>query len=129
MDFFLQPHLHTIKSYIKDTSDFLLMLEHVGPLPCGTLLSAADVVSLYTNIPNLEAIAAVLEFLLANRQKSWNPKNESLIELLHLVLELNIFQFDGKNYIQVGGTAMGTRVALSLVNIFMAKVNTTGYRC
>ncbi len=75
-------------------------------------------VSLYTNIPNLEAILAVLEFLKEHREHScwW-----SLVELLKLVLELNNFQFNDENYIQVGGTAMGTRVAPSLANIFMAR--------
>ena len=43
----------------------------------------------------------------------------SLVELLAQVLSLNNFQFDGQNYLQVGGTAMGTRVAPSYANIFM----------
>ena len=34
-------------------------------------------------------------------------------------MKLNNFQFDDENYLQVGGTAMGTRVAPSLANIFM----------
>ena len=78
-------------------------------------------VSLYINIPNLEAIIAILEFLREHRPDCWNPKNDSLIELLKLVLELNNFQFNNENFIQVGGTAMGTRVAPSLANIFMAR--------
>ena len=48
------------------------------------------------------------------------PSNTSILHLLKMVLELNNFQFNGKHYLQVGGTAMGTRVAPTLANIFMA---------
>ena len=37
--------------------------------------------------------------------------NETLIKLLTLVLEKNNFQFNGQNYIQIGGTCMGTKLA------------------
>ena len=36
------------------------------------------------------------------------------------VLKFNNFQFDGKDYLQVGGTAMGTKVAPSLATVYMA---------
>ena len=79
-----------------------------------------DVVSSYTNIPIIEAIRAVREFLKIHRPGNLKPSNESLCELLEAVLTINCFQFNGVNYIQVGGTAMGTKVAPSLANIFMA---------
>ena len=33
---------------------------------------------------------------------------------------MNNFQFNGENYLQIGGTAIGTRVAPSCTNLFMA---------
>ena len=48
------------------------------------------------------------------------PTNISLVELLEAVLTLNNFQFNDENFLQVGGTAMGTKVAPSLANVFMA---------
>ena len=36
----------------------------------------------------------------------------------------NSFQFNGKNYLQIHGTAMGTKMAVAFANIFMAKVET-----
>ena len=39
--------------------------------------------------------------------------------MLAQVLSYNNFKFDGKNSLQVGGTAMGTRVAPSYAYIFM----------
>ena len=36
-----------------------------------------------------------------------------------MILTLKNVQFNDENYLQVGGTAMGTKVAPSLANIFM----------
>ena len=73
-----------------------------------------DVMSLYTNIPPDEGI---------------NIKNELLFSIgllqraLKLILGENSFQFNGKkNYVQINGTAMGTKMAVAFANIFMAKV-------
>ena len=44
--------------------------------------------------------------------------------MLRLVLKENSFQFNGKNYLQVHGTAMGTKMAVAFANIFMADIET-----
>ncbi len=44
------------------------------------------------------------------------------MKLLTAVLHMNNFNFNGKNYLQVGGTAMGTRLAPSYANIFMGRL-------
>ena len=62
---------------------------------------------------------ATLRALRKTRPNGIQPSNLSLVEMLAQVLSYNNFQFDGKNYLQVGGTAMGTRVAPSYANIFM----------
>ncbi len=48
------------------------------------------------------------------------PTNESICDLLELVLQCNNFQFNGENYVRKGGTAICTKVAPSPANIFMA---------
>ena len=78
-----------------------------------------DVASLYTNIPNdggLLAAKTVLDNYRMGRQK---PKNSSLCQLLEMVLTMNNFDFAGRHYLQVGGTAMGTKVAPSFANTYM----------
>ena len=47
---------------------------------------------------------------------------EHIRTLLNIVLAHNIFEFNGKMYKQVGGVAMGTRVAPTFANIYMAQV-------
>ena len=44
--------------------------------------------------------------------------------MLSLILKENSFQFNGKNYLQIHGTAMGTKMAVAFANIFMANIET-----
>jgi hypothetical protein len=119
-DFFLKPLVQTTKSYVKDTTDFINKIETVPALSTDTLLCTIDVTSLYTNIPNKEGIEACKRILDLHRSPDDKPSNENIIHLLEYVLYMNNFDFNGKHYLQVGGTAMGTRVAPSFANIFMA---------
>ena len=122
VDIFLRPHLNKIPSYIRDTTDFLQKLEALPELSEGSFLCTLDVSSLYTNIPNLEGLRAIGRFLSSHREygKDPEPSNQSLCQLLNMVLTMNSFQFNGEDYLQVAGTAMGTRVAPTYANIFMA---------
>ena len=119
VDHFIQPIVPTLKSYIKDSGHFLNILNEVE-LTDDIILCTLDVTSLYTNIPNDEGITAVRRSLSTTRDFMENPTNNSICDLLHLVLSCNNFQFDNKHYLQIGGTAMGTRVAPSFANIFMS---------
>ncbi len=78
-----------------------------------------DVTSLYTNISHILGMLAIKTILEQYRESFEMPSNGSLLHLLELVLKRNNFQFNGKDYLQVGGTAMGTRVAPSLANVFV----------
>ena len=73
-----------------------------------------DVVSLYTNIPHDEGIRSIQDLLNSNRQNQL-PTNANLIRLLEMVLKMNNFTFTNKNYLQINGTVIGTRVAPTYV--------------
>ena len=77
-----------------------------------------DVMSLYTNIPHDEGIKCIHDILNSNR-KNQLPTNANLIRLLEMVLKMNNFTFNNKNYLQINGMAMGTRVAPTYANLFM----------
>jgi hypothetical protein len=79
-----------------------------------------DVTSLYTNIPHDEGIEACREVW--NNRISQRPSIESLIQLLEHVLKFNNFVFNGEYYLQISGTAMGTKMAPSYANIFMGRL-------
>ena len=117
-DIFLKPHLPEIRSYIRDTTDFIQKLNDLPRLSNKTLLCTLDVSSLYTNIPNIEGRVAVAKFLRKYRVfgKDPEPTNMSLCQMLNMVLTMNNFRFNGINYLQTAGTAMGTRVAPTYAN-------------
>ena len=84
-----------------------------------------DVSSLYTNIPQEEGTEIVHKAY--DSFQNYNPPipTRFLREMLGLVLNENSFQFNGENYFQKHGTSMGTKMAVSFANIFMAKIETT----
>ena len=48
--------------------------------------------------------------------------------MLSLILQENSFQFNGKDYLQTHGTAMGTKIAVAFANIYMAKIESKAPR-
>ena len=120
VDLHLQPHVQNLPSYLQDTTDFLRKQDAMGQLPPETLLVSMDVTSLYTNIPHEDGIKACEEVWEARAVK--DPPTQILINLLTLVLKCNNFEFNGKHYLQIQGTAMGTKMAPSYANIFMGRL-------
>ena len=120
VDHFLAPIVRQGPSFVRDTGDFLWKLREVGHLQGDEILVTLDVSSLYTNIPNSEGCEAAYQSLLQTRGLEANPSNLSLKELLAQVLTYNNFKFNGCHYLQIGGTAMGTKLAPSYANIFMS---------
>jgi len=119
-NFLTPPTTLFIRSYVKDSTDFIKKLRTLGPLPPQSYLVTLDVTSLYTNIPNKEGLEAAARLLSKYRpEANLKPKNTSIIKLLEMVLSMNNFTFNGDHYIQVGGTAMGTKAAPGFANCFM----------
>ena len=63
LDFHLQPLAQAVKSYIKDTNDFLNELRSLPKLPGNIILCTVDVVGLYPNIPHEEGLSALTKRL------------------------------------------------------------------
>ena len=123
VDHHLHPLVVQIPSYLRDTTDFLRKLSTLETLPPGSILVTLDVSSLYTNIPHNEGVAACREAL--ETRPSLAPPTNYLVDLIQQILTLNNFTFNGEHYLQTQGTAMGTRMAPSYANLFMAKLEET----
>ena len=120
VDHFLNPLCPSIKSYIKDSTHFLTLLEEINQVPDGSYLVTLDVNSLYTNIPVNAGITAVTNILRTHRpDPNCKPTNDSLTDLLRLVLTKNNFHFNGKHYLQIKGVSMGSKVSPSLAILYM----------
>ena len=125
-DMSAKNYVPRISSYVQDTSDLLRFFEELNDskrLPNTAKPFSIDIKSMYTNIPIEEGILAFQE-LLNSRNDTEKAKfpTDFVVELLTLVLKSNIFEFNNELWIQILGTAMGTRVAPTFANIFMAKL-------
>ena len=127
VDYHLKPLVQTTQSFIKDTTHFLHKLEQLGQLPNNAFLVTLDVSSLYTNIPHNQGIDACRHFLDTRNRTRSTISTETLCDLIRIILTMNNFSFDDKHYLQMHGTAMGTRMAPSYANLFLLNWRLTLY--
>ena len=123
---------HLVKeldSYVEDTPDFLRILQgenQRGPQMTDSFPVTIDVTALYTNIPTDGQDGGVEAFKEALNRRSTDLKGkvptDYLIEMLGLVLNGNIFEFNGELWHQKIGTAMGTKVAPTYACLFMGSL-------
>ena len=109
LDHHLQPLAQAVKSYIKDTNEFLKKLRSLPKLPDGIILCTMDVVGLYPNIPHEEGLSALRKRLETRKEKY--VSTDTIIDLAEVVLKNNIFIFGKKTLKQKRGTAIGTKFA------------------
>ena len=114
IDFHLRPFVENHPSHIKDTTDYLKIMKNLT-IPENTTLVIMDVSSLYINIPHDDIIAACRKIW--EQRTVQEPPTECVVEILTLVLKNNNVTFDGNHYLQINGTAMGTKMAPSCANI------------
>ena len=117
VDYHLRPLVRNISS---DTTDFIHKIQSLAQLPDDSLLVTLDVSSLYINTPHDEGIAACKAALYTRDVQ--DPPTSDLVLLISEILTKNNFVFGEENFLQVQGTAMGTRMAPSYANMFMAQL-------
>ena len=107
-----------VPSYVRDDLDFLRFIPET--VPQNALLVSFDVTSLYTNIPHSLGIEAITYWMEkhAGLINARFPK-QFIIEGLKLVLNNNHFFFDNQYFLQIKGTAMGTKVAPTYATLVM----------
>ena len=103
---------------INNLKTFLNYMNSIHPT-INSILVTLDVSSLYTDIPHREGVEACRHFLNTRPHKSL--PTEIICDLMHLILGMNNFT-NHQHFLQIHGTAMGTRVAPSYANLFMGKL-------
>ncbi|XP_071504653.1 uncharacterized protein [Diadema antillarum] len=123
VDHHIKPLVSLAPSYIHDTPDFLRKLDDIkDQIPETAIIGTFDVSSLYTNIPHDEGILASCEALTYSGHSNPPPPISHIKSLMSHVLTKNNFTFMDKHYLQVSGTAMGTRMAPSFACLLMTKL-------
>ena len=78
------------------------------PLPKDSIRFCFDVVKLYPSIPREEGMQACQNALETRTDKTVGT--EEVMAMIKTVLENNVFEFDGKEYIQTEGVAIGSKL-------------------
>ena len=126
VDSHLQPLNKALPTYVQDSTDFIKKLENLPEeLPNDAILVTLDVGSLYTNIPNEEGIEAVKSYFRARAAPNDNVLSKVIATFLTLILTLNNFVFNDKNYVQTNGASMGTKCAPTYASLFMGRFEET----
>ena len=120
LDFHLQPLALAVKSYIKDTNDFLNELLSLPKLPDNIILCTIDVVGLYPNIPHEEGLSTLMKRL-DNRMQKY-ISSDTLCDLAEVLLKNNTFKFGKKTLKQKRGTAIRTKFAPPYSILFVAEL-------
>lgn len=118
LDHFLKPLVLKIPSYVKNSQTIVNMVNTTRYPPSDhVFLISIDVKSLYTSIPQDQGIQTCLK----HHTEIGLPSHITRA-LLNYVLKHNAFSFNRKIYSQTMGIAMGTPLAPTLANLFMAKL-------
>ena len=102
---------------IKDSKSLINIVETLKIQDPDCILITSDISSLYTNIPT-DTGPDVVAGMVADEHKS------IVRNLLRMILKNNCFQFNGRPFIQVNGTAMGTNSAPNYANLFLIPFET-----
>ena len=104
-------------SYVQDTADFLRRLRELRKLEEDEFMFVMDVVALYPSVPRERAREAMERNLEARSLKK--IPTYDLLELSDLILENNEFTFEGEDFVQREGTAIGSKMGKNYACAFM----------
>lgn len=119
LDAQLQPLMHNISSYIKDSRAVCIKLSTLV-VPGDCVLASLDVASLYPSISITEGLLALKEFLSDFHRDS--NIHQLILALAEWVLRSNYITFGDTLWRQIQGTAMGTPFAVVFANIFLGQL-------
>lgn len=101
---------------LKNSQAFIEQVENTTILNENVCLASFDVESLYTTIDTKKAIKVIKPLL---RTKYEENEATFLCSLLEWVMNNNYFQWKGKWFKQINGTAMGTSCAPQFANLYL----------
>lgn len=120
VDFHLQPLVMFLPSYIRDTMDFIELINNVKLPDCSVLLVTMDVESLYTNVPFQVGLEAIKFFL--DQRPCQIPSTACVSDLAKLVLSHSYFLFGSEYYLQFLGGSMDSKMKFT-IDFHQEKIN------
>ena len=118
VDFFPQPYLPSIPSFIKDTDDFIRRIRNIIDLPSDVRLATFDVMLLCPSIPHDFGLCAPKDFLIDRSLPTIFVNG--IFNMTKLVLKQNVFEYHTDQFPQTPGTTIGTKIAPVYANTAMS---------
>ena len=110
LQYLLKPLLKSVPAHLNNTAELVSKIHAIDTEELkGQVPVSFDVVSLYTNVNTNEAIDTALEYCRRSQIYLYSLRLEDIWELLHLLLDNNVFEYEGRFYQQIRGLAMGNR--------------------
>ena len=123
LQYLLKPLLKSVPAHLNNTAELVSKIHAIDTEELKGLVPVSfDVVSLYTNVNTNEAIDTALEHCRRSRIYLYGLRLEDIWELLHLLLDNNVFEYEGLFYQQIRGLAMGNRLSGTLAIICMDRL-------
>ena len=116
----LQPLTDKSRRKLQSTEDFIDAIKTVQ-IPDDYKLVSFDVKSLFTSIP-LQLAFKCTETAIRQSTATLPLPTEDIMDLLNLCLRSTYFQYNGKHYKQLHGTAMGSPVSVVVAEIVMQNI-------
>lgn len=116
----LQPHVESLPSYVKDTTQFLKRMNRIKTKPPeNAILFCMDVKSLNPSVPRHEALEPCKEALDNRKEKAIIPTGE-ILNMTKAGLE-NSFTLYNKSSKQNDGTVIGSKVGMHFASTYVGK--------
>ena len=109
---------------VKSTSDFITHIKRQN-IPNNFKLISFDVTSLFTNVPLDFTIDLIHKRIYDENEVNTNIPKQQMRDLLFLCTKNVHFSYNGDNYTQVDGVAMGSPLGPVLAGIFMVELERT----
>ena len=116
----LKPLTDKSRHKLQSTDNFIDAIKTIQ-IPDDHKLVSFDVKSLFTSIPLQPALDCTKTAINKSHYQPPLPTDD-LMDLLHLRLTSTYFQYNGKHYKQLHGTAMGSPVSVVVAEIVMQNI-------
>ena len=122
LNILLFPFISKIKSYIKDSTDFLVKLDRFENISLEDItLATVDISNMYGSITKNLGLKAIRYFIDTYPELLNTRFNkEFIIKGLKIVLDNNLCHFNDQYFSQISGTYTGTTVAPTYANLTLA---------
>ncbi len=121
IDLIIQPFVTKNVTYLKDSTNLIQELDNInldGYDLKDINIYSMDFESLYTNIKSEDAINKITDYL----SKHWfseHINNTAIFEILKMIFENNVFEFNKNYYNQINGLIMGVICGPSIANLYL----------